>query len=88
MKAKNHLSAIGWTVYVSLRTSCECAIKNQDHLDSFDHMGGSKIDGFKKSKRKAESFSCVDRPQKKARIEDVKSLCFDQKSDKDSSVVI
>ncbi|GKA82548.1 T-complex protein 1 subunit theta [Tanacetum coccineum] len=52
-------------VYVSLRTSCECAIKNQDHLGSFDHMGGSKIDGFKKSKRKAESFFCVDRPEKK-----------------------
>nr|GFC48944.1 increased DNA methylation 1-like [Tanacetum cinerariifolium] len=78
MKAKCHLSAIGWTffyvfkktrtreltykaptcrVYVLLRTSCECAIKNQDHLDSFYHMGGSKIDGFKKSKRKAKSFS-------------------------------
>ncbi|GKD57004.1 hypothetical protein Tco_1290391, partial [Tanacetum coccineum] len=55
-------------VYVSLRTSCECAIKNQDHLGSFDHMGGSKIDGFKKSKRKAESFFCVDRPEKKGRI--------------------
>nr|GEU57598.1 increased DNA methylation 1-like [Tanacetum cinerariifolium] len=56
-------------VYVSLRTSCKCAIKIEDHLDSFDHMGGSKNDGFKKSKRKAESFSYVDRPEKKTRIE-------------------
>lgn len=103
-------------VYVSLRTACECAIKNQDrskkrNLDSFDQMCGSKIDGFKKSKKKpesfssfdhvgspkiqvckepvkdSESFSCVDRPQKKIRTEDVESLCLDQKSGKDSSVV-
>ncbi|GJT61058.1 putative ribonuclease H-like domain-containing protein [Tanacetum coccineum] len=107
IKAKNHLSAIGWTffyvftktgtkelrykaptgrVYLSLRTACECAIKNQDPY-LFDQMGGgSKIDdGFNKFKRKSE---CVDRPQKKkVRIEDDKSLCFDQKSDKDSSEV-
>ena len=103
-------------VYVSLRTACECAIKNQDqskkrNLDSFDQMCGSKIDGFKKSKKKSESFSsfdhvgspktqvcketgkdsesfsCVDRPQKKIRTEDVESLCLDQESGKDSSVV-
>ncbi|GKB98448.1 hypothetical protein Tco_0984585 [Tanacetum coccineum] len=103
-------------VYLSLRTACECGIKNQDwskkrKFDTFDQMGGFKIDGFKKSKKKSESFfsfdhvgspkiqvykqpvketesfSCVDRPQKKVRIEDVKSLCLDQKRDKDSSVV-
>ncbi|GKC70634.1 zinc finger, RING/FYVE/PHD-type, acyl-CoA N-acyltransferase, Jas TPL-binding domain protein, partial [Tanacetum coccineum] len=73
-------------VYLSLRTACECAIKIQDPY-LFDQMGGgSKIDdGFNKFKRKSE---CVDRPQKKkVRIEDDKSLCFDQKSDKDSSEV-
>ncbi|PWA82402.1 hydroxyphenylpyruvate reductase [Artemisia annua] len=52
-------------VYVTLRTACECAIKNQDlskkrNLDSFDQMCGSKIDGFKKSKKKSESFSSFD----------------------------
>nr|GEY21382.1 putative reverse transcriptase domain-containing protein [Tanacetum cinerariifolium] len=45
-------------VYVPLRTACECAIKNQDpskkgNLDSFDQMSGSKIDRFKKSKKKS-----------------------------------
>ncbi|GKE52562.1 hypothetical protein Tco_1487718, partial [Tanacetum coccineum] len=102
-------------VYVTLRSACECAIKNQDlskkpNLDSFDQIGASKIGRFKKSKRKyesfssfdhvgspkiqvgkepmkkSESFSCEDRPQKNIRIEDVVSLCLDQKSGKDTSV--
>ncbi|GJU74633.1 zinc finger, RING/FYVE/PHD-type, acyl-CoA N-acyltransferase, Jas TPL-binding domain protein [Tanacetum coccineum] len=89
IKAKNHLSAIGWTffyvftktgtkelrykaptgrVYLSLRTACECAIKNQDTYLFYQMGGGSKIDdGFNKFKRKSE--------------------CVDRKSDKDSSEV-
>nr|GEW60094.1 zinc finger, RING/FYVE/PHD-type, acyl-CoA N-acyltransferase, Jas TPL-binding domain protein [Tanacetum cinerariifolium] len=69
-------------VYVSLRSACECAIKNQDlskkpNLESFDHIGASKIGGFKKSKWKYESFSSFDH---------VGSPKI-QKSGKDTSVV-
>nr|GEX48621.1 zinc finger, RING/FYVE/PHD-type, acyl-CoA N-acyltransferase, Jas TPL-binding domain protein [Tanacetum cinerariifolium] len=62
-------------VYVSLRTACECAIKNQDqskkpNVDSFDQIVGFKKK-FESFSFKSERFSC-NRPMKK--IQDVKRL--------------
>ncbi|GKE97211.1 hypothetical protein Tco_1582066, partial [Tanacetum coccineum] len=68
-------------VYVSLRTACEGAIKNQDlskkrNLDTFDQIVGfkRKFESFSsvvESEVKSERFSC-NRPMKK--IQDVKRL--------------
>ncbi|GJZ82687.1 zinc finger, RING/FYVE/PHD-type, acyl-CoA N-acyltransferase, Jas TPL-binding domain protein [Tanacetum coccineum] len=65
---------------------CKKPAKKSKSFSSFDHVGSPKIQVCKKPVKEAGSFSCVDRPQKKIRIEGVESLDFDQKSDKDSSI--
>ncbi|GJZ57102.1 hypothetical protein Tco_0612596 [Tanacetum coccineum] len=81
-KAKNHISAIGWTFFYVIKKTDQ---SKKPNLDSFHQMGASRIGGFKKYKRKCDfssfdnvgSFSC----------EDMVSLCLDQKSGKDTRVV-
>ncbi|GKE43837.1 increased DNA methylation 1-like protein [Tanacetum coccineum] len=66
---------------------CKKPAKKSESFSSFDHVGSPKIQVRKRPVKEAGgSFSCVDRPQKKIRIEGVESLDFDQKSDKDSSI--